>query len=171
MAYAHTAIRAEHVGGHVAMSPVEARARFQPWGCTFHTDDGGPRHFVAFGGQAGMLEAVYALWARCCSACTGACSKHWPSAWISSSTRRRSKAPDSLPSLTHSRLLSPPLRLSLTATWSAPTPTKHAVTWKRCALPSRTIEVSYFEVRPGRFQADPSEFPAGAKSSFSCSPV
>jgi hypothetical protein len=71
MAYAHTAIRAEHVGGHVAMSPVpyfphwlvpvEARARFQPWGCTFHTDDGGPRHFVAFGGQAGMLEAVYAL--------------------------------------------------------------------------------------------------------------
>jgi hypothetical protein len=29
--------------------------------CTFHTDDGGPRQFVAFGGHAGMLDAVYAL--------------------------------------------------------------------------------------------------------------
>lgn len=67
----HTAIRADHVGGHVAMAPVpyfpqwpvplEARARFRPWSCTFHTEDGGPRQFVAFGGHAGMVDTVYAL--------------------------------------------------------------------------------------------------------------
>lgn len=66
-----TAIRANHVGGHVAMAtvpyfpqppvPTKARERFKPWACTFHTDDGGPRHFVAFGGQAGMVDTVYAL--------------------------------------------------------------------------------------------------------------
>jgi hypothetical protein len=71
MTPSRTAIRADHVGGHVAMScvpyfprspvPLEARSRFRPWSCTFHTDDGGPRHFVAFGGHAGMLDAVYAL--------------------------------------------------------------------------------------------------------------
>ncbi|MFC5550278.1 hypothetical protein [Massilia aerilata] len=71
MSTSFTAIRADHVGGHVAMAPVpyfpswtvpiEARTRFQPWACTFHTGDDGPRPFVAFGGQAGMLDAVYAL--------------------------------------------------------------------------------------------------------------
>jgi hypothetical protein len=65
----HTANRADHVGGHVAMAsapyfpswpiPAEVRQRRHPWACTFHTDDGGPYHFVAFG--PGMLDAVYAL--------------------------------------------------------------------------------------------------------------
>jgi hypothetical protein len=41
--------------------PVAARQRFQPWACTFHIDDSGPSQFVAFGGQAGMIDAVYAL--------------------------------------------------------------------------------------------------------------
>jgi hypothetical protein len=41
--------------------PVEARTRLQPWSCTFHTNDGGPRQFVAFGGHAGMVDAVYAF--------------------------------------------------------------------------------------------------------------
>lgn len=68
MSYPHDALRANHVGGHVAMAVVpympstgvsaEVRERFQPWACTFHCNDGGPRHFVAFGGQVGMLNAV-----------------------------------------------------------------------------------------------------------------
>ena len=41
--------------------PIEARTRFQPWACTFHTGDGGPRHFVVFGGRIGMVDAVHAL--------------------------------------------------------------------------------------------------------------
>lgn len=67
----HTAIRSDHVGGQVAMTsvpyfphwtvPKEARTRFQPWAFTFHIDDGGPRQYIAFGGHAGMLDAVYAL--------------------------------------------------------------------------------------------------------------
>lgn len=67
-AYPHAAQRASHIGGHVAMAvvpyvptsgvPVAARARFQPWACTFHCNDGGPRNFVAFGGKAGMQAAV-----------------------------------------------------------------------------------------------------------------
>jgi hypothetical protein len=71
MSHSFTAIRADHVGGHVAMAavpyfphctvPSEARKVFQPWACTFHTDDGGPSQFIAFGGQAGMIDAVYAL--------------------------------------------------------------------------------------------------------------
>lgn len=64
----HQALRANHVGGHVAMAvvpymptaglPVTARQRFKPWACTFHCNDGGPRHFVAFGGRAGMQAVV-----------------------------------------------------------------------------------------------------------------
>ncbi len=64
----HPALRANHVGGHVAMAvvpyvpttgvPAAARARLQPWACTFHCNDGGPRHFVAFGGREGMQFAV-----------------------------------------------------------------------------------------------------------------
>jgi hypothetical protein len=64
----HQAQRANHAEGHVAMAvvpympttgvPAAARAIFQPWACTFHCDDGGPRHFVAFGGRAGMESAV-----------------------------------------------------------------------------------------------------------------
>jgi hypothetical protein len=64
------ALRAEHQNGHVAMAvvpyvptsgvPAAARARLQPWSCTFHCNDGGPRHFVAFGGKAGMQAAVAA---------------------------------------------------------------------------------------------------------------
>lgn len=64
----HAALRANHAGGHIAMAvvpylptagvPAAARTRFQPWACTFHCDDGGPRHFVAFGGKAGMEAAV-----------------------------------------------------------------------------------------------------------------
>lgn len=71
MNHGFTAIRADHVGGHVAMMtapyfprwqiPVATRERFQPWACTFHIDDSGPSHFIAFGGQAGMIDAVYAL--------------------------------------------------------------------------------------------------------------
>lgn len=71
MSHGFTAIRADHVGGHVAMAaapyfphwavPLKARKRFQPWACTFHTDDGGPIAFIAFGGQAGMINAVYAF--------------------------------------------------------------------------------------------------------------
>lgn len=67
----HEAIRADHVGGHVAKAvvpympttgvPVAARQRFQPWACTFHCNDGGPRHFVAFGGRTGMESAADAL--------------------------------------------------------------------------------------------------------------
>ena len=38
--------------------PAAARARFKPWACTFHCNDGGPRHFVAFGGREGMATAV-----------------------------------------------------------------------------------------------------------------
>ena len=64
----HHAQRANHAGGHIAMAvvpympttgvPAAARANFQPWACTFHCNDGGPRHFVAFGGRAGMQSAV-----------------------------------------------------------------------------------------------------------------
>ncbi len=64
----HSALRANHVHGHVAMAvvpyvptfgvPTAARARLQPWACTFHCNDGGPRHFVAFGGRDGMRAAV-----------------------------------------------------------------------------------------------------------------
>ena len=64
----HQAQRANHAEGHVAMAvvpympttgvPAAARAIFQPWACTFHCDDGGLRHFVAFGGRAGMKSAV-----------------------------------------------------------------------------------------------------------------
>jgi len=64
-------ICADHVGGHVDMAktpyiphwgvPIDARKRFQPWACTFHTADGEPSQFIAFGGQAGMIDAVYAL--------------------------------------------------------------------------------------------------------------
>lgn len=71
MSYGFTAIRANHVGGHVAMEPVPyfphlvvpvaARERFQPWACTFHTAARAPSQFIAFGGQAGMIDAVYAL--------------------------------------------------------------------------------------------------------------
>jgi hypothetical protein len=71
MSHGFTAIRADHVGGHVAMAavpyfphwavPVAARKRFQPWACTFHTADSEPSQFIAFGGQAGMIDAVYAL--------------------------------------------------------------------------------------------------------------
>lgn len=63
-----SADRADHVGGHVTMAtvpyvphwalPTEARTRFQPWACTFHTGDGAPRQFIAFGGHAGMLDAM-----------------------------------------------------------------------------------------------------------------
>lgn len=63
------AVRAQHERGHVAMAvvpyvprdvrvPAEVRARHQPWECTFHCEDGGPRRFVAFGGQAGMQAVV-----------------------------------------------------------------------------------------------------------------
>lgn len=68
MSYPHEALRANHVGGQVTMAVVrytpttgisaEVRRRFQPWECTFHCDDGGPRRFVAFGSHAGMLAAV-----------------------------------------------------------------------------------------------------------------
>lgn len=64
-------ICADHVRGHVDMAktpyiphwgvPIDARNRFQPWACTFHTADGEPSQFIAFGGQAGMIDAVYAL--------------------------------------------------------------------------------------------------------------
>lgn len=64
----HEALRANHVGGHVAMAvvpyfptsgvPTAARSRFQPWECTFHCNDGGQRRFVAFGGKTGMQAAV-----------------------------------------------------------------------------------------------------------------
>ena len=67
----HTAIRADHIGGYVSLAvvpyvpswpiPAGSRERFQPWACTFHTDPGGPRQFIAFGGHAGMLDAVFAL--------------------------------------------------------------------------------------------------------------
>lgn len=71
MSHGFTAIRADHVGGHVAMAavpyfphwaiPLQSRKRFQPWACTFHAPDSGPSEFIAFGGQAGMFDAVYAL--------------------------------------------------------------------------------------------------------------
>jgi hypothetical protein len=71
MSHGFTATRADHVGGHVAMAvvpyfphwtiPLHARKRFQPWACTFHAADSGPSEFIAFGGQAGMIDAVYAL--------------------------------------------------------------------------------------------------------------
>lgn len=61
--------RADHACGHVAMAvvpyvprdtPIAAatRLRLQPWTCTFHCNDGGPRAFVAFGGRDGMEQAV-----------------------------------------------------------------------------------------------------------------
>lgn len=69
MSESFTAIREDHVGGHVAMAavayfphwtvPLKAREQFKPWACTFHTDDIGPSQFIAFGGQAGMIDAVY----------------------------------------------------------------------------------------------------------------
>jgi len=65
-AYPHAAIHEDRVGGHVAKAvvryvptwplPPAARAK-KPWACTFHDEPGGPKHFVAFGGQEGM-EAV-----------------------------------------------------------------------------------------------------------------
>lgn len=69
--FSHAAIRATHVGGHVAMAvvpyfphppvPIIARERFRPWACTFHCRDGAPVHFVAFGGRAGMIATVHAI--------------------------------------------------------------------------------------------------------------
>lgn len=71
MSHGFTATRADHVGGHVAMAavpyfphwaiPLHARKRFQPWACTFHTPNSDPSHFIAFGGHADMVDAVYAL--------------------------------------------------------------------------------------------------------------
>jgi hypothetical protein len=71
MSHGFTATRADHVGGHVAMAvvpyfphwtiPLHARKRFQPCACTFHAADSGPSEFIAFEGQAGMIDAVYAL--------------------------------------------------------------------------------------------------------------
>ena len=72
MAYSpHEAIRQNHQYGHVAKAVVpymprtglsaEVRSRFQPWACTFHCNDGGPRPFVAFGGHKGMESAVLHL--------------------------------------------------------------------------------------------------------------
>lgn len=68
MCYPLEAQRANHVGGHVAMAVVpymprigisaDVQRRFQPRECTFHSQDGGPRRFVAFGGRVGMLNAV-----------------------------------------------------------------------------------------------------------------
>ena len=62
------ATRADHERGHVAMAvvpyrptwciPQSVREHHNPWACTFHCNDGGPRHFVAFGGKQGMQDAV-----------------------------------------------------------------------------------------------------------------
>lgn len=71
MSHGFYTICADHVLGHVDMAktpyipnwgvPIDARKRFQPWACTFYTADSEPSQFIAFGGQAGMIDAVYAL--------------------------------------------------------------------------------------------------------------
>lgn len=71
MSHGFFATRADHVGGHVAMAvvpyfprwaiPLHARKRFQPWACTFHTPGSDPSQFIAFGGHAGMIDALYAV--------------------------------------------------------------------------------------------------------------
>jgi hypothetical protein len=52
-----------HSGGTLfpaLCAPLDAKKRFQPWDCIFYAVDSGPGQFIAVGGQAGMIEAVYA---------------------------------------------------------------------------------------------------------------
>lgn len=64
------AMRQDRERGHVAMAvvryvpswPLPAKARaWQPWACTFHDEPGGPKAFIAFGGEDGMLATVEAV--------------------------------------------------------------------------------------------------------------
>lgn len=63
----YTARRQDRERGHVAMAvvryvptwPLPAKARaLRPWLCVFHDEPGGPKPFIAFGGEEGMLATV-----------------------------------------------------------------------------------------------------------------